>query len=624
MHAAVPVIPDRAPRRARYLIPRDTPRRAEVLAVLTIVIALASLLFAPLTAALAAAFHVVGKLSRWRPVWLAAPAAGGLIWVLAVGPDTALAGFGEAPAAVTALLSRAVTDPATVGRLGILPAVVARGLAAEFPLALVLAPVLAAFGWWLSRLHTSEWDMAAPRPGLASLCRRRRTAALVRSGRLVTRDGTCLGPDIATGGPVNVTWREAGGGVLVTGASWDEVSASSLQFAHAAIRRRTPVIVFDLAAGSGLAAEIAAICASADAPLHVFGPRGPGCYDPFRDRGPATAADLVIAMLGRALPEPARPAARSCLTAVFTVVSAVPGEGPGAALDEVVSLLRPGACRAAVERLPGLHPGRAALAESLRAAARWLESDQACGSLIVEQLTAVRASAAGQWLVPAPLAAESSLVSGISPSEVIRDRSVALFSLGQDTFGQAAPMIANLVAADTAAVCAGLRRDGAMGDVLALVSPCDPVDPGALRAILRCGAACVLATPSPDVAGVLAEQVSVRVVHRLADQQLAGRLAPLAGARWLPAVRAAAPPEWPATGEFGSSPAHAGPGSADGGRGALPLGVIKAPRMAAESFCRLGDSEFSLIVGWGERVVARGLAVPGRLAGLGSGRGRPR
>jgi hypothetical protein len=670
MHAAVPTAPDRAPRRARYLIPRDTPRRAEVLAALTIAALLASLLLAALTVMLAAALHTVSKLSRWRPAWLAAPAAGGVIWALAAGPAAALAGFGAEPAAVASVLSRVAADPATVGRLALLPTVIGRGLAGEFPVAFILAPGLAAVAWWLDRLHTNEWDMPVPRPGLASLCHRKLTAAFVRSGRMVTREGVCLGPDRVTGRPVNLSWREAGGGVLVTGGSWDAVSRSSLQLVHAAIRRRTPVIVVDLAAGAGLRSAITTICAAADAPLQVFSAGGHGRYDPFRAHDPEDAADLVMAMIGQdQVAESARPAARACLAAVFAAMSAWPAELPGAALDDVVSMLRAGACRAAIERVPGYQPGFPALADSLQAAARWLETDQAAASAIAQQLRMLRGSALGRWLIPVPQESASEPATGISVCEVIRQRAVALFALDQASNGRAARMVGDLVAREIALVWAGLCRDGTAGDGLVCFCPCDGVDPGALRELIGLGGAadlgtgngagaaagyghgvhpgmpavtgsraaagygrrtsprpaaglvCVLATTSAEVASGLVERASARVVHRLADQQLAGRLAPLTGGRWVPAARAAALAEGPAPGQggigsggIGSGGIRSGtmgPGSMDGGWAASPFGVIKAPVVAAESLCRLADGEFALIVGQGERVVARGQAVTG-------------
>src|SRR6516164_5936765 len=111
MPSAVVAAPQRA-RPARYLIPLGTPRRRELLAALAVPTVLGGLLFAPVTLGLAVAFHAIGKITRWRPVWLAVPAACGLVWVLAIGPAAALAGFLAAPRAVIALLTGVTTGPA--------------------------------------------------------------------------------------------------------------------------------------------------------------------------------------------------------------------------------------------------------------------------------------------------------------------------------------------------------------------------------------------------------------------------------------------------------------------------------------------------------------------------------
>ena len=103
----VPRAPQRPPRRALYLVPLGTPRRVEVLAAVAATAVAAGVLFAPLSLILAAAFHAVSKVSRWRPLWLWAPAACGIVWVLAVGPRGAAAGFGHGPAATASALPRA-------------------------------------------------------------------------------------------------------------------------------------------------------------------------------------------------------------------------------------------------------------------------------------------------------------------------------------------------------------------------------------------------------------------------------------------------------------------------------------------------------------------------------------
>src|SRR5215467_5855281 len=116
MHAIVPRAPQRPPRRARYLVPLGTPPRGEVLAAVAAAAVVAGVLFAPLTLILAAAFHAVSKVSRWRPLWLWAPAACGTVWVLAIGPGEAMANFGHGAAATEGALLQTFTGPAAVAR----------------------------------------------------------------------------------------------------------------------------------------------------------------------------------------------------------------------------------------------------------------------------------------------------------------------------------------------------------------------------------------------------------------------------------------------------------------------------------------------------------------------------
>src|SRR5215467_13671518 len=107
MPAANPAAGERLPRRARYLIPAGTPRRAEVIAALTLLALLAGSLFAQVTLLLAVAFLTFDRLSRLRPSWLLAPAACGLAWLLATGPARALTGFWAVPSRVASLLATA-------------------------------------------------------------------------------------------------------------------------------------------------------------------------------------------------------------------------------------------------------------------------------------------------------------------------------------------------------------------------------------------------------------------------------------------------------------------------------------------------------------------------------------
>ena len=92
----------------------------------------------------------------------------------------------------------------------------------------------------------NEWDAKAPRPGLLSLTLRRWNTASLRAGGVVSRDGVNLGVDPTTGRLVGVSWQWARGGVLVTGARREEVTATGFRVVRAAVRRRLAVIVADL------------------------------------------------------------------------------------------------------------------------------------------------------------------------------------------------------------------------------------------------------------------------------------------------------------------------------------------------------------------------------------------
>src|SRR6516165_10383629 len=183
MPSAAPLAPERTPRRARYLVPLGTPRRGEILAALAVAAVVAGVLSAPLTLLLAAAFDAVSRASRWRPLWLALPAACGTIWALAIGPRAAVAGLRSGPAVTASALS---TGPAAVSRL---PGLAARGLPSQFPLAVILAAGAAVLAWWVRWLHTDEWDVPEARPGLLGIWHRNRATAALRAGGVLTRDG---------------------------------------------------------------------------------------------------------------------------------------------------------------------------------------------------------------------------------------------------------------------------------------------------------------------------------------------------------------------------------------------------------------------------------------------------
>ena len=102
MPASAATAAERAPRRARYLIPRDTPRRGEIVAAFGVAALAVHMLFAQLTMVLAVALYAVGRTTRWRALWLTVPGGAGLIWLLATGPAAAVAGLTAGPRQVAA------------------------------------------------------------------------------------------------------------------------------------------------------------------------------------------------------------------------------------------------------------------------------------------------------------------------------------------------------------------------------------------------------------------------------------------------------------------------------------------------------------------------------------------
>lgn len=481
MPSAVPPAPARSPRRARYLVPLGTPRRGEALAAVAVAAVVAGVLFAPLTLILAAAFDAVSKASRWRPLWLAVPAACGLIWALAIGPDAAAAGLRRGPAA---LVNALAMNPAASR----LPTAIFRGLPGQLPLALILAAGIAAVAWWVRWLHTDEWDLPAARPGLASAWHRRRATALLRAGRMLTRDGVRLGIEPATGRAAVLCWRDAGGGVLVTGAAAPAVLASGLLLADAAIRRRKPVIVVDLTGDRDLPGVLAARCGPARAPLHVFGAAGGPRYEPRVRPGAEQQAALAAVPWG--------PRGGS------------PGTGAGLA-------------------------------------------------------------------------------------DVVRQRGVALFTLGGPGSGPAAGVIAGLIAADLAGLYASMYRGGIAPDGLCWLTECDGVDPAAVAGLIVAGSpaglAPVLATTVPEPAARIAGQVNAAIVHRLADPRLAAELAPLTGSTVVPLGRVLAQP--------GSGGTEDGPAAAATAGHAVPLGTMEVPVVQAATLCTLRSGDFVLVTG---------------------------
>jgi hypothetical protein len=491
--------------------------RRDLTAALAVAAVLAHLLFAQAALALVVILLVTGRVTRWRPLWLAVPAAAGAAWAAATGVPAALAGFAAGPRQVAAYLGAAVGHPGRLAHLAAAFSGAGHWLPRQVPVALLAAAAEAAV---VSRAIRPPWY----RPGLVVVVRRRASARALAGGTAVTREGCAIGLDIASGRLAEITWARAAGGVLMAGADPQAAARAAVPVACAAVRRRMAVVVIDLAGTPWLADALAAECAAAGAPLSRVSPAGPAWYEPFRDHPPARAASLAIRMVSWAgTTERQREAGQRCLADALAVLALSPAPPP--VLDGLIALLEPGQLREAVAALPGHLPRRAELEQRVQASAAAIEADPALRAALSGQLERLRASALGRWLRPPPARPSAPPPARIGP--VLRDRGCVLFSLG--AAGEAAAMAGRLAVADLTAVLAGLREQQLRADCLAWVHGCDGADRSSLAALLKAGpeagTAVLLSTASPAAAASLAPDSGTVVAVGPVDQGLAERLA---------------------------------------------------------------------------------------------------
>jgi hypothetical protein len=582
MPADVVTGPEQTPRRARYLLPRDLPRRGEILAACVVVAVLAHVLFAQLTIVLAVVFCLVTRITRWRASWLAVPAVVAAAWTAAVGPRAAVAGFTAGPARVAGYLGANGHQADHLLHFTAAFAGMAGWLPRQLPLAILAGAAEAAVVGWLSWLHTDERDLPPPRPGLLVAARRAAAVRSIRAGAVVTRDGGYLGVAPESGTRIALSWSEAAGGVCVCGSAGRDVLVTSFQLVHAAVRRRKPVLAVDLTSDPGLPRRLAAVCAAAGAPLRVFGagPAGPdpaggwptwcrpACYEPFRHGDPARRASLVAAMLS--WDGPGRRYRRSCLAIledVFELLDAAPGDPRLPVLDEVIHLLSPVAMRARLEYVPPVYPRREVLAERVRVSLSRIDAEPAATAGLAAALRELRASPFGRWLRPPGRSAGGSAAQ-IDLGRAVAERAVVLFRLGAPAADAgASAMLGRLVCQDLLATAAALDRKGVPGDGIVWLAECGllPRDhvAGSISRGRDAGLPVLASTTWPQVAADLADLVNAVVAHRMDGPAPAGRLGDVAAEH--------------------------------GGLSAL------------------GDGEFLLAVGDPRRIVPRGRLVPARV-----------
>ncbi|HEX8006465.1 MAG TPA: hypothetical protein VF482_08560 [Trebonia sp.] len=509
----------------------EFPRRGEVAAACAVLVLLIHLLFAQLTFILAVAFVAVSKASRWRLWWLTVPAVVGLAWTAAIGPRVAAAGFTAGPDQILGYLSghplsRLMHPHGAFAGAG-------SWLLRQAPLALIAATAEAAIAGWLDWLHTDEWAVPPPRPGLVAAVRGEAARRAIRGSTVVTRDGCCLGVAPATGARATLRWAEIAGGALFTGDASTDIVATSFQVVHAALRLRKPVIGLDLSGDPTIAEALARVCWATTVPFRIFGTEG-GYYEPFRAANAGRRLAMTLALIS---PDDAQArhagATETYLRGAFELMDAVPAGPQTPVLDDIAHLLNPLALQARAELIPASGPRAGALAAQIRECVRMAQAEPEIVLIAARDLEAVRASPAGRWLGPGAGQAD-----GIDLGRVIRERSAALFARGT-------PGMTRLVCADIIALGDHLRGIGADGDGIVWLCGCEALPRELLARLVSSGAAAglpVLATSTlaaPEAVAGLASVVNAVAIHRLADSQAAATLAARTGTRFAPAAAAA-------------------------------------------------------------------------------------
>jgi hypothetical protein len=261
--------------RSRYAGQRDWRRRGDLTTTAAAVLAAAELVLAQATLGLTACLVLVAIGTRWRPVWLAVVAASGVVWMLAVGLGPAAGGY----LAVAGEIGRFLAGPGLAGsRVTALSSFISGRwmalLVAQLPAAVPLAAVQAFAVTAVRRARRGGSDgqpgsRPRYRPGLVAGVSRLYLTAVLRRGEVATSDGACLGVRSGCGRRLSVSWRDAAGGILCTGADALGAHATALAFALAAIQHRKAVVIVDLTTSVSPAA-IERACRQAGAPVRLI------------------------------------------------------------------------------------------------------------------------------------------------------------------------------------------------------------------------------------------------------------------------------------------------------------------------------------------------------------------
>ena len=258
-------------------------RRADLAAGLGAAAIVGQILFAQVTLLAAVILVAVGRVSRWRPRWLAVSALASLIWLVAAGPARAAAAYADGSRRLAAYILESAAHPGRLAHPAVALAGAATWLPRELPVALLAACAEAWLVLWLGwRRRASTWRW---RPGLVAAGRRRIVAGTLSAGEMVTSDGFALGLVADTGRLASVSWSEAADGVLLTGQDADQLG---LAVACAAFRRRKTVLILDCTGQAPMAARISEIARQLGVPITQPG-------EVTADADADAAADAVVA-----------------------------------------------------------------------------------------------------------------------------------------------------------------------------------------------------------------------------------------------------------------------------------------------------------------------------------------
>jgi hypothetical protein len=515
------------------------PSRRELAAAVATGLLAAQALVVPVTALLVPLLALTGRLCRWRPHWLALPAAVGLGWALDVGVPRALSGY----LVLTHPVLAAIAGPGDLlGRAAHLTLALRAWpgpITGQLPVAL-LAAAAQVLGYRLTGRLTGAGAGPPPRSGAVLAIRARYLAAELRRGQVATRDGGCVGVSGRTGRRVAISWPEAAGGVLCTGRDPAAVAAVGAGLALAAVAHRKAVVVVDLAGFGDPVTAVAAAAGGVAAPLRVFSADGPGCYDPFAGTDPERAVRLARALID--WPCVAVGQRRLCAQYLSAAVRHLTATGPRRPRTGLLADLGPllgrdgpaalcGADRGPMDREGSSLAGDAPVSDALAALAAMAAADPAALDSLATAIDRLRGSAVGCWLRPArpgphgrSAAGSGGLDQPIALSRVLAGREVLVFRLDRPADPAASAAVARLVTADLTAELGDRDEASGRADCLVWISGCEVVPVAALAdlggACRRSGAALVLGTADGQCAAGLAHLAGVLVVRGTAPAGL--------------------------------------------------------------------------------------------------------